>query len=66
MVGGTLASGRRTPSYVTPACLGVPKNGNKIRSSYFTCAFSGARKWAELLRYPCILGGPQKRGQNEK
>ena len=25
----------------------------------------GARKWAEMLRQPCILGGPQQRGQNQ-
>ena len=23
-----------------------------------------AQKWAEMLHYPCILGGPQQRGQN--
>ena len=31
-----------------------------MRTSYLTFAFSGAHKWAEMLRYPCILGGPQK------
>ena len=25
----------------------------------------GAHKWAEMLRQPCILGGPQQRGQNQ-
>ena len=33
-----------------------------------TLAFSGAQKRAELLRNPCILGGPQRqaRGENQK
>ena len=31
-------------------------------------AFSGAQKRAEVLRHPCILGGPQRqaRGKNQK
>ena len=41
---------------------GVPNRGDKIRSGYITSAFSGAHKWAELLRNPCVLWGPQKRG----
>ena len=28
-------------------------------------AFSGAQKWAEMTHNPCILGGPQQRGQNQ-
>ena len=56
--------------YVTLAFSGFPhiKNGNKIRSGYLTPAFSGAQKRAQLLRNPCILGGPQQqeRGQNQK
>ena len=56
--------------YVTPAFLGVPnaKRGDKIRRGYLTHAFSGAQKRVELLRNPCILGGPwrQARGQNQK
>ena len=31
-----------------------------MRIGHLTFAFSGAHKWAELLRNPCILGGPQK------
>ena len=46
-------------SDVTPAFSGVPGKGGKIRSGYITPAFSGAHKWAELLRKPCILGSPQ-------
>ena len=36
----------------------------KIKIGYLTPAFLGARKWAEMLPNPCILGGPQQRGQN--
>ena len=28
-------------------------------------ALSGTQKWAELLRNPCVPGGPQERGQNQ-
>ena len=47
--------------YATPAFLGVPnaKCGEKIRIGCVTPAFSGALMWAELLRNPCIIGGPQ-------
>ena len=62
MVGGTFVRGRSTPSYVTLACSGVPRKGDKIRSCYFIRAFSGARKWAKLLRYPCVLGDLQLKG----
>ena len=34
----------------------TPRAGNKIRSGCLTTAFSGAHKWAEMLRDPCILG----------
>ena len=34
----------------------------KIRSGYLTPAFSGAQKRAKMLRHPCILGGPQTKG----
>ena len=51
---------------VTPAFSGVFKTGDKIRSGYLTPTFLGAHKWAEVLRNPCVLGGPQKRGQNQK
>ena len=57
-------SGRK--SYITPAFLGVPKKGDKIKSGYITPTFSGARKWAEMLYNPSIPGGPQQRGQNQK
>ena len=58
-------SGRK--SYSTPALLGVPngKRGEKIRFGCFTLAFSTAHKWAELLRNPYVLGGPETRRQNQ-
>ena len=56
--------------YVTPAFSEVPnaKRGEKITSGCLTLAFSGAQKRAEVLRNPCILGGPQHqvRGENQK
>ena len=56
LVGST--SGRKC--YITPAFSGVPKDmGNKIK-------IVGAHKWAEMLHYPCTLGGPQRHGgQNQ-
>ena len=56
--------------YVTPAFLAVPntKRGEKLISGCLTPAFSGAQKRVEVLRNPCILGGPQHqaRGENQK
>ena len=56
--------------YVTSAFPGVPgeKRREKIKSGYLTPAFSGAQKRAEVLRNPCILGGPQCQawGGNQK
>ena len=53
--------------YVIPAFSGVTnaKYGDKIRIHHLTRAFSEGQKRAELLRNPCILGGPllQARGQ---
>ena len=49
---------------VTPVFSGVPKKWDKIRIGYIIPAFAGARKWAELLCNPCVLGGTQKMGQN--
>ena len=37
----------------------------KIRIGCLTPAFSGAHKWAGMLRNPRVLGGPQQRGQNQ-
>ena len=45
---------------------GSPTKGNKIRIGCLTSAFSGAHKWAEMLRHPFILGDSQTRGQNQK
>ena len=54
--------------YVTPTFSGIPKQGNKIRKSCLTLAFSEAHNQAELLCHPCILGGfqHQARGENQK
>ena len=35
----------------------------KIKMGYLTPAFLGARQWAEMLPNPCILRGPEQRGQ---
>ena len=40
--------------------------GDEIRIGCFTPTFSGAQKRAEMLHHPCILGGPQTRGHNQK
>ena len=50
--------------HVTLAFSGVPRSGDKIRIGCLTPAFSGAQKRAEMLPNPCVLRGPQKRGQN--
>ena len=64
---GPRVSKRGRKGYATPAFSGVPyaKYVDKIRSGHLACSFSGAQKRAELLRNPCILGGPlgQVRGQ---
>ena len=56
--------------YITLAFSEVPnaKRGDKIRSGYFTLAFSGAQKRAEMLHHPYSLGGLQcqARGENQK
>ena len=43
-----------------------PTKGNKIRSGCLAPAFSGAQKRAEVQRHPCVLGGPQTRGQSQR
>ena len=45
---------------------GSPKKGNKIRIGWHSSAFSGAQTWAEVLRHPCILRGPQQRGKKSE
>ena len=47
--------------YVTPAFSGI-----KIRSGCLTPAFSGAQERAEMLRHPCILGGPRRQASVSK
>ena len=44
----------------------TPSAGSKIRSGCLTPAFLGAQKRAEMLRYPCILGGPQRQARGAK
>ena len=41
---------------------GSPTKVNKIRDGGVTLAFSGTQKRAEMLRHPCIVGDPKKRG----
>ena len=56
LVGPT--SGRKC--YITPAFSGIPKDmGDKIR-------IGGAHKWAEMLHHPCILGDPQRHGEQNQ
>ena len=45
-----------------------PAKRDKFRSGYLTPTFLGAQKRAEVLRQPCILGGPQRQaqGKNQK
>ena len=40
--------------------------GDKITSGYITPAFLGPHKWVELLQNPCVLGVPNRGGQNQK
>ena len=78
---GSLAKGRRTRNgYLTLAFSGGPKDVEnptspsrgsptkvrKTRNGYLTPTSSGAQKRAEMLRQPCILGGPQQRGTKSK
>ena len=57
---------KRGNCYITATFRGVPNKADKIRSGYLTLAFSGAHKRVVLLRNPCILGVPNKGGQNQK
>ena len=46
--------------YIIPAFSGIPKDmGDKVR-------IGGAHKWAEMLHHPCILGGPQRHGEQNQ
>ena len=46
--------------YAAPTFSGSPTPSAEItiRIGYLARAFSGAQKRAEMLRHPCILGGP--------
>ena len=56
LVGPT--SGRKC--YITPAFSRIPKDmGDEIR-------IGGAHKWAQMLHHPCILGDPQRHGQQNQ
>ena len=59
--------GEQNP-HVTHAFYGVPRRGDKTKSGYISPAFSGAHKWAELLRKAFVLGGAgvPARGDNHK
>ena len=52
--------------YITPEFSGVPIKGERIKSGFLTPAFSGAHMRAEVLRNPCILGGPHQRIKGDK
>ena len=52
--------------YETPVFSRVPNKGDKIRSGCLNLAFSGAQKRVEVLQNPCVLGGPQTRGQGSE
>ena len=52
--------------YVTPAFSGVPTYGDKIKSGSLNHAFSGAHKWADVLRNPWILGGSRNKETKSK
>ena len=43
-----------------------PTKGSKSRSGCLTPTFSGAQKRAEVLRHPCVLGGPLQKGRETK
>ena len=51
-------SGRKC--YITPVFSGIPKDmGDKIR-------IAGVHKWAEILHHTCILGDPQRHGEQNQ
>ena len=39
-----------------------PTKGRKTRIGYLPTAFLGPQKRAEMLRHPCVIGSPQRRG----
>ena len=45
-----------------------PKIGRNCNVTYVLSRFprKRAQDWAEMLSNPCVLGGPQERGQNQK
>ena len=90
VLGGPQARGQsqRWPTsgqncYITPAFLGVPKQGDKVKGGPQVGRIATsplrswgspnkgtkskvAHKWAEVLHHPCVLGGPQTRGQSQR
>ena len=52
--------------YVSPAFSGSPMKKSENHNWLPHPAFSGAHKWAELLRKPCVFGGPQCQVPAEK
>ena len=59
LLGGPKVGGSATPPLHS---LWSPTKRSKIRIGCLSHAFSGIQKWAEVLCYPCIQGGPQQRG----
>ena len=57
---------RERKCYVTLAFSGVPNKGDKIKRGRPTPAFSRVHKMAEVLRNPCVLGGPEPRVQESE
>ena len=69
--------------YITPAFSGVPKQGNKVKGGPQVGGMATSplrsrgspnketkskvpQKWAEFLHHPCVVEGPQTRGQSQK
>ena len=62
---GPKEGGNATPPLPSQS-FPTPSTGSKIRKGCLTLAFSGAQRRAEMLRHPCILGGPQRQARGAK
>ena len=58
--------GSPTPSAGSQNQKWSPTKGNKIRSGCLRLTFPRAQRRVEMLRHPCILGGPQRPAQGAK
>ena len=65
LLGGPKKGGNATSPFHSQGSP-TPSAGNKIRSGCLTSAFSGAQKRAEMLRHPCMLGGPRSQARGTK